>query len=86
MNLNLKFQNLQVHRTVACVNGTAALHAALNLFGVEENDEVITQPLTFIATTNAIRYCGAKPIFIDISKDTLGLCPQKLKSFFSIKY
>ena len=66
---------------VACVNGTAALHAALNLFGVEENDEVITQPLTFIATTNAIRYCGAKPIFIDISKDTLGLCPQKLKSF-----
>lgn len=66
---------------VACVNGTAALHAALILFGIEENDEVITQPLTFIATANAIRYCGAKPILVDISKDTLGLCPQKLKSF-----
>lgn len=66
---------------IACMNGTSALHAALTIFGVEENDEVITQPLTFIATANAIRYCGAKPILVDISKDTLGLCPQKLKSF-----
>ena len=70
---------------VACVNGTAALHAALILFGIEENDEVITQSLTFIATANAIRYCGAKPILIDVSRETLGLCPQKLKSFLTLR-
>lgn len=69
---------------VACVNGTAALHVALTLFGVEENDEVITQPLTFIATANAIRYCGAKPIFVDISNENLGLCPNKLKSYLAL--
>jgi len=66
---------------VATVNGTAALHIALKLSGVENNTEVITQSLTFIATCNAIRYCGAKPILIDVSRDTLGLCPEKLKLF-----
>jgi perosamine synthetase len=49
--------------------------------GVSREDEVITQPLTFIATCNAISYCGAKPIFIDVDKDTLGLSPTALKSF-----
>jgi perosamine synthetase len=66
---------------VAAVNGTAALHMALNLLGVDENDEVLTQPLTFIATTNAISYTGAKPVFIDVDKDTMGLSPKKLKIF-----
>lgn len=68
-------------KAVAVVNGTAALHAALTLVGVKSGDEVITQPLTFIATCNAISYCGAKPVFIDVDIDTLGLSPFSLKSF-----
>ncbi len=68
---------------IACVNGTAALHIALILSDVTKNDEVITQPLTFIATANAISYTGAKPIFIDVDKDTLGLSPEKLEKFLS---
>ena len=55
-------------KAIACVNGTNALHLALLLAGVKQNDEVITQPLTFIATANAISYCGANPIFIDVDK------------------
>jgi perosamine synthetase len=66
---------------IATVNGTAALHIALKLAGTDENSEVITQPLTFIATCNAISYCNAKPIFIDVDKDTMGLSPQSLQSF-----
>jgi len=68
---------------VAAVNGTAALHMALLLSDVKLNDEVITQPLTFIATANAITYAGAKPVFIDVEKDTLGLSPSKLADFLS---
>jgi len=66
---------------VATVNGTAALHIALLLSGVKQDDEVITQPLTFIATANAISYTGAKPVFIDVDKDTMGLSPQSLKTW-----
>ncbi len=66
---------------VATSNGTAALHIGLKLLGVDESSEVITQPLTFIATANAISYCGAKPIFVDVDKDTLGLSPKKLEVF-----
>ena len=66
---------------VAVVNGTAALHTALVLSDVTNKDEVITQPLTFIATANAISFIGAKPIFIDVDKDTMGLSPRKLKQF-----
>jgi perosamine synthetase len=66
---------------VATSNGTAALHIGLKLVGVDESSEVITQPLTFIATANAISYCGAKPIFVDVDRDTLGLSPQKLEEF-----
>lgn len=66
---------------VATVNGTAALHIALLLAGVNRNDEVITQPLTFIATCNAISYTGAKPIFVDVDLDTMGLSPDSLKQF-----
>ena len=66
---------------VAVVNGTAALHIALLLAGVKRDDEVITQPLTFIATANAIDYCGAKPIFLDVDKDTMGLSPTALENF-----
>lgn len=66
---------------VACVNGTNALHLALKLVGVELGHEVITQPFTFIATANAISYCGAKPVFLDVDIDTLGLSPKALLKF-----
>jgi len=66
---------------VACVNGTNALHIALMLVGVDRGTEVITQPLTFIATANAISYCGAIPIFLDVDMDTLGLSPKALKDW-----
>ncbi|NCC11312.1 MAG: LegC family aminotransferase [Bacteroidia bacterium] len=66
---------------IATVNGTAALHVSLVLMGVKRDDEVLTQPLSFIATCNAISYCGAKPIFIDVDRDTLGLSPKSLEDF-----
>ncbi len=68
---------------IAAVNGTAALHIALLLSDVKPEDEVITQALTFIATANAIAYSGAKPIFIDVDKDSLGLSPKSLELFLS---
>lgn len=66
---------------IATVNGTAALHIAIKLAGVKRDDEVITQALTFIATCNAISYTGAKPVFIDVDIDTMGLSPLALKNF-----
>jgi len=66
---------------IATVNGTSALHIALLLADVTKDDEVITQPLTFIATCNAITYCGAKPVFVDVDIDTMGLSPDILKEF-----
>jgi perosamine synthetase len=66
---------------IATSNGTSALHIALLIANVENNNEVITQPLTFVATCNAINYCGAQPIFIDVDKDTMGLSPLALKEF-----
>ncbi len=66
---------------IVCVNGTNALHLSLLVAGVESGDEVITQPLTFIATTNAIVYANATPVFIDVDRDTMGLSPKALKAF-----
>ena len=66
---------------IATVNGTAALHVAVELAGVKPGDEVISQALTFIATCNAITYAGAKPLFIDVDLDTMGLSPSALKIF-----
>lgn len=66
---------------IAAVNGTAALHMALIIAGVEQNDEVLSQALTFVATANAISYIGAKPVFIDVDKDTLGLSPKAVLHF-----
>lgn len=66
---------------VATVNGTAALHTALMLSGVKPGSEVVTQPLTFVATCNAIRYCGADPMFVDVENETLGMSPESLSSF-----
>lgn len=66
---------------VATTNGTSALHISLILAEVKQDDEVITQSINFVASCNAISYCGAKPIFIDVDKDTMGLSPLALKSF-----
>ena len=66
---------------VATSSGTSALHVSLILAGVQRNDEVITQPLTFVATCNAISYCNAKPIFIDVDRDTMSLSLSALQSF-----
>ncbi len=63
---------------VATVNGTSALHLSLILNNVQSGDEVLTQPLTFIATANAIKYVNATPHFIDVDTDTLGMSPEKL--------
>lgn len=62
-------------QAIAVVNGTAALHIALQLAGVKSGELVITQPLTFVATCNAISYCGAEPVFVDVDLHTLGLSP-----------
>ena len=66
---------------VAAMNGTAALHIALMLSGVKRDEEILTQPLTFIATANAISYTGAHPVFIDVDKETMGLSPSKLEEY-----
>jgi perosamine synthetase len=66
---------------VATVNGSAALHIALQLAGVKPGDLVITQPLTFIATCNTIKYAFAEPVFVDVDQDTLGLSPAHLEDF-----
>ncbi|MFG0216188.1 LegC family aminotransferase [Brevibacillus porteri] len=68
-------------RAVAVVNGTAALHICLKLVGVEQDDEVIIPALSFIATANAVAYCGAIPHFVDSSEETLGLDPVKLDEY-----
>jgi len=70
-----------VKYAVAVSSGTAALHIALLLAGVVPEDEVITQPLTFVATANAISYCSAQPVFVDVERSTLGLDPEKLNDF-----
>lgn len=68
-------------RGVAVVNGTAALQVALRLAGVNSGDEVITQALTFVATCNAMSYLGASPVFVDVSRATLGMSPRALQDF-----
>ena len=68
-------------RAVAVVNGTAALHIALVLAGVKRDDLVVTQSLTFVATCNAITYCGAQPLFIDVDRCTMGLSPSALDAW-----
>lgn len=68
-------------KAVVCVSGTNALHMAMMLVGVEREDEVLTQALTFIATCNAISYIGAHPVFIDVDMETLGLSPNAVKAW-----
>ena len=68
-------------KAVVCVSGTNALHMAMMLVGVERDDEVLTQALTFIATCNAISYIGAHPVFLDVDKTTMGLSPDAVKAW-----
>src|SRR5574344_2275768 len=68
-------------RAVLCVSGTNALHMSLLLVGVKQDDEVLTQALTFIATCNALSYIGAHAVFIDVDRSTMGLSPDSLKAW-----
>jgi len=70
-------------KAVAVTNGTCALQVALRLAGVQNNDEVLTQALTFVATANSISYLGANPVFIDVDLDTMGLSPKSLEEFLN---
>ena len=70
---------------VAVMSGTAALHICLTLSGVGQGDEVLVPALTFVATANAICYCGAVPHFIDCSADSLGIDPKKLSAYLAAK-
>lgn len=70
-----------VKKAVAVVNGTAALHICLKLVGVQPDDEVLVPALTFVATANAVAYCGAVPHFVDSEERTLGLDPYKLENY-----
>ena len=70
-----------VKHAIAMVNGTASLHLCLKLAGVEQGDEVLLPALTFIATANAVSYCGATPHFVDIDERTLGVDSEKLKRY-----
>jgi aminotransferase in exopolysaccharide biosynthesis len=68
---------------VAVVNGTAALHIALKLAGVKADDEVLMPALTFVATANAVTYCGATPHFVDSEARTLGVDAAKLRDYLA---
>lgn len=72
----------RTQKAIAVVNGTSALQVALRLVGVANGDEVLTQALTFIATTNAIIYNGASPVFLDVDLDTMGLSSEAVEIFF----
>ncbi|TGL98087.1 LegC family aminotransferase [Leptospira barantonii] len=68
---------------VAVVNGTAALHIALKLAGVKQNEEVLIPSLTFIATANGVSYCGAIPHFVESEETTLGMDPKAVREYLS---
>jgi perosamine synthetase len=67
-----------VRHALACTNGTAALHLALAAVGIGPQDEVICPALTYVATANAVRYCGAEPVFVDVDEQTWTLDPDQL--------
>ncbi len=72
---------LGVAHAIAVSSGTSALHVALLVAGVERGDEVIVPSMTFVASVNAITYCGAKPVFIDVTAETWTLDVAKVASF-----
>ena len=66
---------------VVVSNGTAALHIALIVAGVKRDDEVLVPAMSFVATANAVSHAGAIPNFVDVTEDTLGICPEKLRYY-----
>ena len=70
---------------VALINATSGIHLILKCLNISKNDEVLIPSLTFVATANAIRYCGAQPNFIDVEKKTFGICPIKLENYLKKK-
>lgn len=81
-----KFEEMMTEITgakyaIATTNGTTALQLALIVASVKAGDEVITQPVTFVATANAIAHCSAIPVFVDVDKDTMGMSASALKAF-----
>jgi len=66
---------------IAAMNGTAALHIALKLAGVTTDSDVVTQALTFVATCNSVSYLGSQPVFVDVDRTSLGMCPNALRRF-----
>ena len=73
-----------VQFAVATSSGTSALHVSLLAAGVKPGDEVLTQSLTFVATGNSILQAGATPVFVDVSADTMGMCPISLRKWLSV--
>jgi dTDP-4-amino-4,6-dideoxygalactose transaminase len=69
-----------VDHAVATANGTAALHAALHACGIGRGDTVVTTPLSFVATANAVRFCGARPVFADVDPETYNLDPESVRA------
>ncbi|ARU59573.1 pyridoxal phosphate-dependent aspartate aminotransferase [Oleiphilus messinensis] len=76
-------QFTQSRKAVATVNGTSALHIALLMAGVKPHDLVLTQSMTFVATCNVIHHMGAEPLFIDVSRKSLGLCPTAAAEYLT---
>lgn len=70
---------------VAVSSGTAALHLASLVLGLKEDDEIITTPISFVATANAALYCGARPVFVDVEKDTINIDPSKIEKAITAK-
>ncbi len=69
------------NHVIATINGTSAIHIALKIIGVEENNEVLIPSFNFIAAANAVLYCRAIPHFIDIEKDNIFIDPNKLETY-----
>lgn len=78
-------QYLQVNYAIGVTSCTAALHLSLLAAGVQPGDEVITTPMSFIATANAIEYTGAKPVFVDIEPDTGNIDATKIENSITLK-
>lgn len=74
-----------VKYAVAVSSGTAALHLAYLAAGIGSGDEVITTPLTFVATSNTIVHCGGKPVFVDVESDTLNINPEFIEGLITPK-
>ncbi|NEZ43524.1 aminotransferase class I/II-fold pyridoxal phosphate-dependent enzyme [Paenibacillus alvei] len=75
----------QTKHAIACSNGTTALHLALMAHGVGPGDEVIVPTLTFVATANAVRYCGATPVFVDSEPETWNMDPEAIENCITLR-